>query len=67
MFAISNKSSFIPKILKVVGTLGEKFKLFILLGLQFEKDLNYINKRIKLQSLRVLKRYLNDENLIHDT
>ena len=53
--------------LNVVGPLGRKFKLFIPLGIQIEKDLNNINTRMKLQSsFRALKRYLNDESLTHD-
>ena len=42
--------------------LGQKLEL----EMQIEKDLNYINTRIKLQSFRALKRYLNDENMAHD-
>ena len=61
MFMIGDKQSFISRILKVVGPLAEKFKFFIPLGIQIEKDLNYVNTRIKLQSFRALKRYLNDE------
>ena len=36
------------------------------LKIQIEKDLNYINTRIKLQSLRALKQYLSEENLTHN-
>ena len=63
---ISDKQSFISENLEVVGPLGEKFKFFIPLGIQIEKDLSHINTRIKLQSFRALKRYLNEENLTHD-
>ena len=51
---ISDKQSFISKILKVVRTLENKLKFFIPLGIQIEKDLSYINIRIKVQSLGAL-------------
>ena len=49
----------------MVGSLEEKFAFFIPLGIQIEKDFNYINTRIKLQSFIDLKLHLNDESLIH--
>ena len=51
--AINNVS--FPKILKVEDPFGEKFKFFIHLGTRTGKDVNHINKRIKLQSFRALK------------
>ena len=46
--ATLNKQSFISKILKVIGPLGEKFEFFIPLGIQIEMNLNQINTEIKL-------------------
>ena len=55
IFVIRDEQSFNSELLKVPGLLGEKFKFFIPLGIQIEKDFNYINTRIKLQSFRALK------------
>ena len=62
---IHSLQTFISQILKVVGPFGKKIKCFIALGIQIEKDLNYLNTRIELQSIRALKRYLHNENLTH--
>ena len=59
------KKCIISQLLKVVGLLGEKCN-FYSLGILIEKDLNYFNTRIKLQSFGALIRYLNHENLTHD-
>ena len=55
IFIISDKQSFISVVLEILGPLGEKFNFFIPLGIQIEKDFNYINTRIKLQAFRALK------------
>ena len=65
-FRDQRQTSFISQILKVVGPLVKEVKVFISLGNQMEKDLNDINTRIKLQSVRALKRYLYYDNLTHD-
>ena len=46
--------------------LGEAFEFFIPLGIQIEKDFNYVNTRIKFHSFRALKRYLKEKSLTHD-
>ena len=63
---ISCKQSLISQILEAVGPIEKKFTFFIPLEIQIEKDFNYINARIKLQSSKASKLHLNDENLIHD-
>ena len=44
----------------------KKVHTLIPLGIQIEKDFNYINTRIKLWPSKVLKVYVNYENLIQD-
>ena len=58
--------TFVSQILNVVGLLEEKFKFFIPLGIQIEKDLNYINTINRFQSFRALKLYVNDGNMTND-
>ena len=65
IFVITCKQSLISQILKAVGPI-EKIHIFIPLGIQIEKDFNYMNTRIKLQSSKTSKLHLNDENRIHD-
>ena len=55
----SDYQSLIFENLKVVGLLGEKLDFYILLGIQIEIDFHPTNTRIKLNSFRTLKWYLN--------
>ena len=61
VFVISNNKSSISRNLKVVGPLGGKFDL------EFEilSDFDYRISKIKFYSVRALKYYLNEKNLIH--
>ena len=64
IFVISNSKSFIFQILKVVGPLGGNFDFFSPSGFEFESDFDYNTSKMKFQSFRVLKRYLNEKRLI---
>ena len=64
-FVISNNQSFISQILKVAGPLEEKFEFFSLLGLKIQRNFDLETTKIKFHSVRALKRYLNERNLIH--
>ena len=64
-FVISNNKSFISQNLKVVGPLGGKFNFFSPSGFEIQSDFDYITSKIKFHSVRALKCYLNEKNLIH--
>ena len=70
-FVNSDKQKFNFRNFESRRSLARKVRIFhslhfsIFHFIQTEKDVNYINTRIKLQSLRALKRCLNDENLAH--
>ena len=63
--AISNNKSFISKNLKVVGPLGGNFDFFSPSGFEIQSDFDYRTSKIKFYSVRALKCYLNEKNLIH--
>ena len=65
MFVISNSQSFISQILKVVGPFEEKFEFFSPLGFKIRRNSDLETTKIKLHSVRALKRYLNEKNLTH--
>ena len=65
MFVISNNKSVISQNLKVVGPLGGKFDFFSLSGFEIQSDFDYRMEKIKFYSVRALKCYLNEKNLIH--
>ena len=65
VFVISNNKSFIFQNLNVVGVLGGKFHFFNPLGFEIQSDFDYKYTKIKLYSVRALKRFLNEKNLIH--
>ena len=48
----------------VVGPLGESFDLFSPLGFDVKTNSDHKTQKIKLYSVRALKRYLNEINLI---
>ena len=66
IFLISNRpnNSFIFQILKVVGPLRGNFDFFSLSGFEIESGFDCKTSNIKLHSVRVLKCYMNDNNLI---
>ena len=51
--------------LKVVGPFGGKLAFFSPSRFETQSDFDYRTSKIKLYSIRVLKRYLNEKNLIH--
>ena len=55
MFVIANMQSFSSRIFGVVSPLGENLDFLLSVGTQ----------KIKLYSVRALKRYLNEKNLTH--
>ena len=65
MFVISNNKSFISQNLKVVSPLGEKFDFFSPSGFEIQSVSAYRTSKIKFYSVRALKCYLNEKNLIH--
>ena len=64
IFVISNKS-LIYQNLKLVGPLGGKFDFFSPLGFGIQSDFDYRTSKIKFYSVRALKCYLSEKNLIH--
>ena len=56
--------SFTSQIFGVVDPLGENFDYFCPLGLDVQRNSNHKSPKIKLHSVRALKRYLNEKNLI---
>ena len=62
---IGNNQSLISQILKVVGPLGERFEFFSRLGFKIQSNFDLETTEIKVHSVRALKRYLNEKNLIH--
>ena len=65
MFLIANIQSFTSQIFGVVGPLAENLDFFSPLGFDVQTNSNYKTQKIKLYSVRTLKRYLNEKNLIH--
>ena len=57
--------SFTSQILGVVGILGENLDLFSLLGFDVQTNSDHKAPKIKLCSVRALKGYLNEKNLMH--
>ena len=64
VFVISNNKSFISQNLKVVSPLGGKFDFFSRSGFEIQSDFDYEISKIKVYSVRALKRDLNEKNLI---
>ena len=50
----------------VVGPLGGKFDFFSPSGFEIQSDFDYRTSKIKFYSVRALKSYVNEKNLIHD-
>ena len=65
IFVIANIQSFTSQIFGVVGPLGENLDLFKPLGIEVQTNPDHKTKKIKLYLVKALKRYLNEENLIH--
>ena len=59
MFVIGIIQSFTSQISGVVSLLGEK------LGFDIQRNSDHETPKIKLYSVRALKRYLNEKNLMH--
>ena len=51
--------------MKVVGPLEGKFDFFSPSGFEIQSDFDYRTSKIKFYSVRALKCYLNEKNLIH--
>ena len=66
IFVISNNKSFISQNLKFAGPLGGKFNFFSPSGFEIQRDFDYRSSKIKFYSVRALKCYLNEKNLMHD-
>ena len=64
-FVISNNKSFISVNLKAVGPLGGKFDFFSPLGFEIQSEFDYRTSKIKFYSVRALKCYRDEKNLIH--
>ena len=74
---ISNKENFkifvysqsaiirVSQNLKVAGPLAGKFDFFGLSGFEIQRDFDYKVSKIKFYSIRALKQYLNEKDLIH--
>ena len=65
IFVISNNKSFVSQNLKVVGPLGGKFDFFSPSGFEIQSDIDHRTSKIKFYSVRALKCYLNEKNLLH--
>ena len=65
-FVISSNKSFISQNLRfeVVGPLGGGFDFFSPSGFEIQSDSDYRTLKIKFNSVRALKCYLNEKNLI---
>ena len=61
---ISNNKSLISQNLKVLGPSGGKFDFFSPWGFESQSDFDYRTSKIKFYSVRALKCYLNEKNLI---
>ena len=57
--------SFTSQNFEVVSPLGENLDFFNPLGFDVQTNSDHKTKKIKLYSVRSLKRYLNGKNLIH--
>ena len=57
--------SFTSQIFGVVGPLGENLEFFGPLGFDYQTNSDHKTQKIKLYSVRALKSYLNEKNLIH--
>ena len=66
IFVISNNKSFISQNLKVVGPLGGKLDFLSTSGFEIQIDFDYRTSKIKFYSVKALKCYVNEKNLIHD-
>ena len=58
-------SSFTFQIFEVIDPLGENLDFFSPLGFDVQKNSGHKTQKIKLYSVRALKRYLNEKNLTH--
>ena len=65
IFVISNNKSFISQTLKVEGPLREKLDFFSPSGFEIQSEFDYRTSKMKFYSVRALKCYVNEKNLIH--
>ena len=65
MFVIAYIQSFTSQIFGVVSPLGENLDFFSPLGFDVQTNSDHKPPKIKLCSVRALKCYLNEKNLIH--
>ena len=64
-FVISNNKSLISQNLRLVVPFGGKLYFVSLQGFEIQSDFDYITTKITFSSVRALKCYLNEKNLIH--
>ena len=62
IFPIANIQSFTSQIFGVVRSLGENLRFFSPLGFDVQ---DHKTQKVKLYSVKALKRYLDEKNLIH--
>ena len=65
MFVIGNIMSFTSQIFRHVGPLGESLNFCTSLEFDIPKNSDHETPKIKLYSVRGLKRYPKEKNLIH--
>ena len=65
IFVIANIQSFTCQSFGVVGPLGENVDFFSTLAFRIQTNSDHKTPKIKIYSVRVSKRYLNEKNLIH--
>ena len=65
IFVIANIQSFTSQIFGVVCHLGENLDFLSPLGFDVQINFDHKTQKIKLYSVRALKWYLNEKNLIH--
>ena len=64
IFVIADIQGFTSQILGVAGPLGENVDISSLLGFDVQTNSYHKTHKIKTQSVRALKRYLNKKNVI---
>ena len=65
LFIIGNIQSFTSQMFGVVSPLGENLDFFSFLGFNIQRNSDHETPKIKLYSVRALKRYMNEKSLTH--
>ena len=66
IFVVVNIQSYTSQIFGVIGLLGENLDFFSPLEFDVQTNSDHKTQKIKLCSVRALKRYLNEIDLMHD-